>query len=81
MAAEHSERGRDIAEARGVTESAVFEAALDRWPEKLWEDVMLQRSFVGNLFRAVEPADVFVGAVQPAAASCTRDGTGIQPSL
>lgn len=41
MAAELSERVRDLAEARDVPESEVFERALERGLEALWEDLVL----------------------------------------
>jgi hypothetical protein len=41
MAADISDRVREIAEARGLPESEVFEWALERGLEDLWEDLVL----------------------------------------
>jgi predicted DNA-binding protein len=41
MAAEISDRVREIAEARGLPESEVFERALEPGLEDLWEDLVL----------------------------------------
>lgn len=51
MAAEISDRVREIADARGLPESEVFEMALERGVEELWEDVVLARYFDGELSR------------------------------
>ena len=51
MAAEISDRVREIADARGLPESEVFEMALERGVEELWEDVVLGRYFGGDLSR------------------------------
>jgi hypothetical protein len=51
MAAEISDRVREIADARGVPESEVFEQALERGLEDLWEDVVLRRYFDDNIPR------------------------------
>lgn len=51
MAAEISDRVREIADARGLPESEVFEMALERGVEELWEDVVLARYFDGDLSR------------------------------
>nr|WP_226004530.1 hypothetical protein [Natrinema salinisoli] len=51
MAAEISDRVREIAEARGLPESEVFERALERGLEGLWEDLVLTRYFDGELDR------------------------------
>lgn len=51
MAAEISDRVREIAEARGVPESEVFEQALERGVEELWEDIVLSEYFDGTLDR------------------------------
>lgn len=40
-----------IADARGLPESEVFEMALERGVEELWEDVVLARYFDGDLSR------------------------------
>lgn len=49
MAAELSERVREIAQARDLAESAVFEQALERGLETIWEDVVLSAYFAGDL--------------------------------
>jgi predicted DNA-binding protein len=51
MAAEISDRVREIAEARGLPESEVFERALERGLEDLWEDLVLARYLDGELDR------------------------------
>lgn len=51
MAAEISDRVREIADARGLPESEVFEMAIERGVEELWEDVVLARYFDGDLSR------------------------------
>lgn len=51
MAAELSERVRELAEARDVSESEVFERALERGLEELWEDLVLGQYLAGELER------------------------------
>ena len=51
MAAEISDRVREIAEARGLPESEVFEQALERGLEDLWEDLVLAQYLAGELDR------------------------------
>lgn len=51
MAAEISDRVREIAEARGLPESEVFEQALERGLETLWEDVVLAAYLDGEIDR------------------------------
>ncbi|MFD1685694.1 hypothetical protein [Halobellus litoreus] len=51
MAAEISDRVREIAEARGLPESEVLERALERGLEDLWEDLVLARYIDGELDR------------------------------
>ncbi|MFB6084739.1 MAG: hypothetical protein ABEJ94_10900 [Halorientalis sp.] len=51
MGAEISDRVRDIAEARGVAESEVFERALERGLEALWEDMVITEYFDGDIDR------------------------------
>lgn len=51
MAADITERVREIAEERGVPESEVFERALERGVEALWEEVVLSRYVAGELDR------------------------------
>ena len=52
MAAELSDRLRAIAEARGLSESEVFERALERGLEDLWEDLVLAQYLDGELERS-----------------------------
>ncbi|WP_436906512.1 hypothetical protein [Halosimplex marinum] len=51
MAAELSERVREIANARDLPESEVFERALERGIEDLWEDLILARYLDGDIDR------------------------------
>ena len=51
MAAELSERIREIAETRGLSESEVLERALERGLDDLWEDLVLSRYFDGTIDR------------------------------
>ena len=51
MAAEISDRVRELAEARGLPESEVFEQALERGLEDLWEDLVLARYLDDELAR------------------------------
>jgi len=51
MAAEMSDRVREIAEARGLPESEVFERALERGLEDLWEDLVLAQYLDGEIDR------------------------------
>jgi len=51
MAAEISDRVREIAEARGLPESEVFERALERGLEVLWENLVLAQYLDGELSR------------------------------
>jgi hypothetical protein len=50
---------REIAETRGLSESAVFEQALERGIESLWEDLVLSQYLDGEIDRegAVEAVD------------------------
>jgi predicted transcriptional regulator len=52
MAADLSDRVREIAEARDLPESEVFEQALERGLEDLWEDLVLGQYLDGDLDRA-----------------------------
>ena len=52
MAAEISDRVREIAETQGLSESEVFERALERGVEDLWEDIVLGQYLDGKLDRA-----------------------------
>ena len=51
MAAEISDRVREIAEARGLPEFQVFERAPDRGLKDLWEDLVLAQYLDGELDR------------------------------
>lgn len=51
MAAEISDRVRQIAEARGLPESEVLERALERGLATLWEDVVLAQYLEGDINR------------------------------
>ncbi|ERH01688.1 MAG: hypothetical protein J07HN6_01244 [Halonotius sp. J07HN6] len=51
MAAEISDRVREIAETQGLSESEVFERALERGVEDLWEDIVLGQYLDGKLDR------------------------------
>lgn len=74
MAADITERVREIAETRGVSESEVFEQALERGVQALWEELVLSRYVAGELGRdeavelvgeeTVERADREVEAVE-----------------
>ncbi len=52
MAADLSDRVRDIAAARDAPESEVFERALKRGLTDLWEDLVLAQYLDGELDRA-----------------------------
>ena len=52
MTAEISDRVREIAAARELSESEVFERALERGLEALWEDLVLARYLAGDFERA-----------------------------
>jgi hypothetical protein len=51
MAADISDRVRAIAEARDVPESEVFERALERGLDALWEEIVLSKYLDGDLDR------------------------------
>jgi len=51
MAAEISDRVRELAEARGLPEFEVFEQALERGLEDLWEDLVLAQYLDDELAR------------------------------
>jgi len=51
MAAELSDRVREIAEATEVPESEVFERALEQGLEALYEDLVLKRYLSGKIDR------------------------------
>jgi hypothetical protein len=52
MAADLSDRVRDIAAARDISESEVIEQALERGLTELWEDLVLAQYLDGDLDRA-----------------------------
>ncbi len=60
MAADLTERVREIAEARDIPESEVLEQALERGVEDLWQELILSRYLNDELSR--EKAVEFVGA-------------------
>lgn len=66
MAVELSERVREIAEERDVPESAVFEEALERGVDALWEEVVLARYVRDELDREEAVELVGEGAVRRA---------------
>lgn len=51
MAVEISDRVREIAEARGIPESEIFEKAIERGIADLWEDAVVSKYFDGDLSR------------------------------
>lgn len=51
MATDLSDRVREIARARNLPESEVFEQVLERGTEDLWRDVVLTMYFEGELER------------------------------
>jgi len=51
MATDISERVQEIARARNLPESEVFEQALERGVEDLWRDVVLTLYFDGEIDR------------------------------
>lgn len=51
MATDISDRVREIARARNLPESEVFEQALERGIEDLWRDVILTMYFEGEIER------------------------------
>lgn len=74
MAAELTDRIRELAEAKGVSESRVLELAVERGLQELWEETVLSRYVAGELDRSeavdrvgetvVRQADREVEAVQ-----------------
>ena len=51
MAADISKRVREVAEAREIPESEVFEQAFERGLDALWEDVVLSKYLGDELAR------------------------------
>lgn len=52
MATDITKRVQEIAAARGLSESAVFEQALERGIEDLYREIVLSSYFDGDLSRA-----------------------------
>ena len=52
MAADLSDRVREIAEVRDLPESEVFEMALERGLEDLWQNLVLSQYLDGQIDRA-----------------------------
>jgi predicted transcriptional regulator len=52
MAADLTDRIREIADARGVSESAVLEQAVERGLQAIWEETVLTLYVAGDLDRA-----------------------------
>lgn len=52
MAAELTDRIREIADARGISESAVLKQAVERGLQKIWEETVLSRYVAGDLDRS-----------------------------
>lgn len=71
MAAGMSDRVRELAAARGLSESEVFERALERGLEALWEDLVLAQYLDGELDR--EEAIERVGRTNVERAERERD--------
>ena len=71
MSAEISDRVREIAEARGLPESKVFERALERGLKDLWEDLVLAQYLDGGLDR--EEAIEYVGRTRVERAERERE--------
>ncbi|PSP71061.1 hypothetical protein BRC80_06730 [Halobacteriales archaeon QH_9_66_26] len=71
MAADISERVREVAEVREVSESEVFEQAFERGLDALWKDVVLSKYLDGELTR--EAAIERVGPTNVERAERERD--------
>lgn len=52
MAAELTDRIREISDARGVSESAVLEQALERGLQDIWQETVLSLYVTGDLDRS-----------------------------
>ncbi|MFB6177770.1 MAG: hypothetical protein ABEI99_11635 [Halobaculum sp.] len=52
MAADLSDRVREIARERDLSESEVFEQAVERGLDELWTDLVVSRYFDGELDRS-----------------------------
>ena len=66
MSTELSDRVRAIAGARGIPESEVFEQALERGLESLWEDLVLTQYIEGEIDRETAVERVGRATVQQA---------------
>ena len=71
MAADVSERVREVAEVREVSESEVFEQAFERGLDALWKDIVLSKYLDGELTR--EAAIERVGPTNVERAERERD--------
>jgi len=71
MSAEISDRVREIAEARGLPESKVFERALERGLKDLWEGLVLAQYLDEGLDR--EEAIEYVGRTKVERAERERE--------
>jgi hypothetical protein len=71
MTADISGRVREVAEAREVSESEVFEQAFERGLDALWKDVVLSKYLDGELTR--EAAIERVGPTNVELAERERD--------
>lgn len=52
MAAELTDRIREIADVKGVSESAVLEPAIERGLQAIWEEIVLSQYVAGDLDRS-----------------------------
>ena len=66
MSTELSDRVREIAGTRGISESEVFEQALERGLEALWEDLVLTQYVEGEIDRETAVERVGRATVQQA---------------
>lgn len=66
MAVELTDRIREIADAKGVSESAVLEQAVERGIQELWEETVLSQYVTGDLDRAEAVDRVGESAVRQA---------------
>lgn len=74
MAANHSDRVREIAEARDCPESEIFRRALERGLEDLWEGFVIAQYLDGELDREEAVARVGRATIERA----QREGDGIR---
>lgn len=66
MAAELTDRIREIADATGDSESTILEQAVERGLQGLWEETVLSQYVTGDLDRAEAVARVGESAVRQA---------------